>query len=201
MGKTRIPLQAECFLMTQTAKTNVLVRNIVETSNGIPCLALGGLDGSLLAPPRVASSEAFSAIDAQLEPLLRRIKLARLRAGCSLANVNVNVYLFFSVTGFTPLESSGLPTSWGRLCHHTMRPKPPIQRTLSPPPGSVHIADTLGALCILIPRISPPLQGTIEQSIPTFHATDNYRGQRFKRLQVPCFVARATFADFRTHSR
>ena len=66
-------------------------------------IAFTGLDGSLLAPPAIAPSEAYPDIDALLAPMLDELKAARLRAGCAL-----------------------------------------------------------------------------EDSIPVFHATDSYRGQRFK---------------------
>ena len=51
---------------------------------GRVALAFTGLDGSLLAPPKMAKSEAWEAIDEQLQPLLESIKRARLAAHCPL---------------------------------------------------------------------------------------------------------------------
>jgi hypothetical protein len=47
-------------------------------------IAFTGLDGSLLVPPAIVSTESWPDIDSLLKPLLDELKAARLRAGCCL---------------------------------------------------------------------------------------------------------------------
>jgi hypothetical protein len=120
-------------VFTTLATKNMSAKTLFSPANTI----LRGLDGSLLAPPRVAKSEAWADIDAQLQPLLAKIKLARLRAGCILAATQQRFFRWV-VASFTNILL---------LVNHTF----------------------------LVPHA-----GTIEQSVPVFHATDNYRGQRIR---------------------
>ena len=55
--------------------------------HGKVVIAFTGLDGSLLVPPAIVSTESFPDIGSLLAPMLEALKAAHLRAGCSLEDI------------------------------------------------------------------------------------------------------------------